>query len=564
MSSTVTYSPEDNKLRLYVGRVPRDEYEALRAAGFVSTPKQDCDFVAVWTPAREDLAAQYLEDGEDIGDEDYSPEERAADKAERLSGYRDKRRDEAGARADTFAAGPSAFGHQSRARAERQATRHDRHRTHAVSQWSKAEYWQMRTEGVIAHALHKSDAATRRGRILTLEAEQRKHENSRTEYAERFAAWSKVATLEGAGVPVVIDKSAYGITAETLPAGRLAYTLANSGGCWGDYQHPRNGERKASLYSLLTDPVDPVTPAEAAALWLGGRKSPDDGDSWSARWSVHYELRLTYERAMLASEGGTAAEADIEPGGWIRGVRTRSALTDAAGGWLQVHTVNKSPATGRVVSVRVMGTWSGYTRESNHTKYETRPALVLVNVERLGEDCYRAPTDEERAAFATETKQRKAEAKAKKPKAPSLINPTDADAERLQGILNAIGKQKHDAKRGTFGEPYKPTEVLRMTQAQYSAASKGSYSHYETRTVHESGNIIERHKTDLWTREGSDYDKGLGAPVCKVRARYCSGWNNPPHIVVLTDAAQKPLPVDWEKLMELAPEAAPVAAGQLF
>lgn len=51
-----TYCPEDDKLRLYVGRVPRDEYDALRKAGFVSTPKQDCDFAAPWTPNREDLA----------------------------------------------------------------------------------------------------------------------------------------------------------------------------------------------------------------------------------------------------------------------------------------------------------------------------------------------------------------------------------------------------------------------------------------------------------------------------------------------------------------------------
>jgi len=568
MSSTVTYSPEDNKLRLYVGRVPRDEYEALRAAGFVSTPKQDCDFVAVWTPAREDLAAQYLEDGEDIGDEDYSPEERAADKAERLSGYRDKRRDEAGARADTFAAGPSAFGHQSRARAERQATRHDRHRTHAVSQWSKAEYWQMRTEGVIRHALHKSSAATRRGRILTLEAEQRKHEKSRTEYAARFAAWSKVATLEGADVAIVQRDSGIGIDASTAPAGRLAYTLANSGGCWGNYKHPRTG-RESSLYSLLTDPADPVTPAEAAALWLGGRKSPDDGDSWSARWSAHYELRLTYERAMLASEGGTAAEAEMEPGGWILpSARAAWRLRHAGGGeWRQIVKVNKSNVTGRVTSVHVLApTSNDFDRKGKpYGEDNPRPMVaVMIDVQRLGEDCYRAPTDEERAAFATETKQRKAEAKAKKPKAPSLINPTDADAERLQGILNAIGKRKHDAKRGTFGEPYKPTEVLRMTQAQYSAVSKGSYSHYETRTVHHAGGIIARHKTDMYTSEGSAYDKALAAAVCKVRARYCSGWHNPPHIIVLTDAAQKPLPVDWEKLMELAPEAAPVAAGQLF
>ena len=210
---TATYSPEDNKLRLYVGRVPRDEYEALRKAGFVSTPKQSCDFVATWTPAREDLALSYLEDGEDIEDEDYSPEERAADRAERFSGYRDKRADEAGGLADRFDAGPSEFGHQNRQRAERQAARHDRLRSHAVSQWSKAEYWQTRTAGVISHALYRSSAHVRRGRILTIESDLRR--------------------------------------------------------------------------------------------WAAG----------SERWKTHLELRLTYERAMLAEEGGTAADAEMERGG---------------------------------------------------------------------------------------------------------------------------------------------------------------------------------------------------------------------------------------------------------
>ena len=98
----VTYCPEDNKLRLYVGRVPRDEYERLRSAGFTSTPKQDCDFVTTWTPSREDLAREFLGDGDDIGDEDYAPEERAADRAERFGVYRDKRRTEAGGHADDF------------------------------------------------------------------------------------------------------------------------------------------------------------------------------------------------------------------------------------------------------------------------------------------------------------------------------------------------------------------------------------------------------------------------------------------------------------------------------
>ncbi len=66
-----TYAPEDDKIRLYVGRVPREEYDFLRAEGWTSTPKQSeagqGEFSAVWTPAREATALHYA--GE-IGDED--------------------------------------------------------------------------------------------------------------------------------------------------------------------------------------------------------------------------------------------------------------------------------------------------------------------------------------------------------------------------------------------------------------------------------------------------------------------------------------------------------------
>ena len=77
---TASYCPDDNKIRLYVGRVPRDEYDKLRAEGWTATPKQNCQFSAVWTPARRDTALAYAGF---IEDEDMDPAERAADRAER-------------------------------------------------------------------------------------------------------------------------------------------------------------------------------------------------------------------------------------------------------------------------------------------------------------------------------------------------------------------------------------------------------------------------------------------------------------------------------------------------
>lgn len=49
-----TYEPESNRLRLYIGRVPREEYLKLTAEGWKALHKQreagGGDFVALWTP----------------------------------------------------------------------------------------------------------------------------------------------------------------------------------------------------------------------------------------------------------------------------------------------------------------------------------------------------------------------------------------------------------------------------------------------------------------------------------------------------------------------------------
>lgn len=408
-----TYSPEDNKLRIYPDGTRVDsildetEYAEFKRAGYKWAGKQECFVAARWTPDAEDWA---LELAEEIEDEDYSPEERSADRAERFTGYQDKRRDEAHGHADNFAAGPDAFGHQNRQRAERQARRHDRHRGRALNQWSKAEYWQHRTAGVISHALYRSSPEVRRGRLIRLETEFRRY-------------------------------------------GRM-------------------------------------------------------GD----RWKAHYELRIAYEKAMLENEGGMAAEVEMIPGGFI--------------GRHQIDRVNKSPVTGRVVSVQV--------------------GRKVVNIERCGADIYRAPTEEELAAFHAATKERKAKEKAARPAAPPLINPTDEDAERLQAIWNAHEKALFDSR--PRGEEFKPSAVRRMTQAEYSERSKGTYS--RCRTVDVSEQLRERR------RNAMGYEVAGRVTVFKIRK------TEPGHnqiyradcVIVITDKPQKPIPFDLaEEIREEQP-----------
>ncbi len=392
-SYSATYCLADDKIRIYCGRVERETYNYLRQNKFVSTPKQSCDFVAVWSPRTEDIALAMISEEDDIGDEDTSPEERAADRAERFAGYRDKRRSEAHGYADKYDAGPDAFGNQNRARAERQAARHERSRGNALSQWSKAEYWQSRTAGVIDHALHKCDAHTRRGRILTIEADMRR---------------------------------------------------ATEGG----------------------------------------------------RWHQHLQHRLNYENAMLAAEGAQASEVEMIVGGFI--------------GNRQIWKINRSPVTGRVVSVAFSAT--GGPR----------------NIERLGADVYRAPTPEELEAFNAAQATVKAARKAD-PKGPVLINPTPEDAQRLQDIWNA-------------GQPAdRQSKIALMTQEAYSARSKGSYG------IAETVNVTERGRAFYENYNGIQF-AGHTA-VCKVRKTSAgTGLYAADRVIVITDKPQKPIP--WDAITE--------------
>lgn len=523
-----TYCPEDNKLRFYPDWDDPDfDKEHLKSAGYRWASKQECYVCPRWTPTAEDAALDYVAD---VGDEDYSPEERAADRAERFSGYRDKRRSEAHGHADTFDAGPSAFGYQSQAKAERAASRHDRHRVKAVSQWSKAEYWQQRTTGVINNALYRSSAKVRRGRLVRLEAEQRKHLKHLEEAIERYNGWCKVVEMDGADELMPLDEDGYVDRSRMNAAHVLAYKLANLG--WLHFWHPTrddlNEECKRihngtvhgfTAWDLLTQTrygvtqdFTRLTPARLAALIVENLTDPrEEGTNWQ-RWSRHYELRTGYENAMLANEGGMAGDVEMEVGGTV--------------GRYVIHRVNKSRASGRVTSVSVLG-------DAYHNGEGPAPkTLVKLPLERFGQDVYSPPTDESKAKLQAEKAILKAQ-DSKGPKKPKLVNPTLEDAQRLTALMNSLAQAQYQAHRGTFGE-YKPIEPREMTQATYSANAKGSYSSLMTRNMKTTGEWKGYHDS--------------GEIVCKLRAAYPgNNWTGTPYrLVVITDKPQKPLPLDWK------------------
>ena len=276
-----TYSPEDDKIRLFFEgeRLPRTEWDALRDLGYTWTMKQSSDMVAVWSPAREDAALEYC--GE-ILDEDQPRLERSADRAERFTGYLEKRTDEATEKADNYEAGPSIHGHQSETRAERQAKKHDRQAAQAVNLWSKAEYWQRRTEGVLRHALYLERADVRHRRIKTLEAEMRKYQAEVTpseilrgaEAVERYCG--KKYVEKGHDVVGIFGQ--------------------------GRAKHARS-------YREATGPANHY-----------------------GRSIAHLEQRIAYEKQMLLGQGGTLADVvEMIPGGFLSGQQIQKITKDRAG-----------------------------------------------------------------------------------------------------------------------------------------------------------------------------------------------------------------------------------------
>ncbi len=494
-TGTATYCPEDNKLRLYIGRVPRDEYETLRAEGWTALHKQreagKGDFVATWTPERRDRCFQYADA---IEDEDAGPAERAADRAERFAGYRAKRTAEASGHADRYDAGPTAHGFQNYARAVRAADRHDRIADRALDSWNCAEYWTRRTAGVIAHALHVSTPSVRMGRIKELEADARRIQKQRDEAAALFKMWRKIEAMTDPA-------------AQTQAAERFA----GMGRQWSQYTHPRTGKNATLWDHIREENPDRITGAEACALFFAHHIDPSSeawNDTRAGEWAAHYAHRLAYENQMLEAQGGRAAHVEIQPGGKIAG--------------RVIAKVNKSNASGRVVSVHVIGpSVKGWTYKAANVP-GTDFALYQIETERLAPDAYTPPTPETLAELEAF---KKAKAGADKPAPLPFVNPTDTDAERLQAIWNeqrAEFNKRHDKKAAA---------VRRMTQAEYTAAKASAWNHCGTAVFTGGGKLSN----------ASEIAGKLDFPaVAKVRALSDC-------VVILTDKPQKSFPAEvWK------------------
>lgn len=356
---TATYSPDDNKLRLYsTSRLDTETYEWVRAAGFIWASKQDCFVAPMWTPAREDVLLELC--GE-IADNDRSLTERAKERAERFASYSDNRRRDAeqahaGVKSITSnipLGQPILVGHHSERRARRDAERIENGMRKAVRMWDTADYWKERAAAALAHARYKELPAVRARRIKGLEADLRKQVRNKQDALNFTAAWDKVNDHEAA------------LAASNRDFIYRRFTLA---------EYPRDAsvsqyEGEKSLYTALTDGIIHHDQARAIALQAHARTV-----QWSERWIAHYQNRLVYERAMLTAQGGLAAEKhDIQVGGRVLVGRD----------WLLVMRCNKKD--GALVSVTT-----------------SRRYVPVVGVEEIQD--YQAPTAEQKVAVEAASK----------------------------------------------------------------------------------------------------------------------------------------------------------------
>ncbi len=365
MTYTATYSPEDNKLRLYASsRLDSETYARVKSAGFKWAPQQQLFVAPMWTPSREDLL---LELAGEIGDEDTSLVERAEERSERFEGYSDNRTADAEAArkavsriADGIPFGqPILVGHHSERHARRDAEKIENGMRRAVKMWRTAEYWQYRAAGALRHAKYKERPDVRARRIKGLEADLRKVQKNKAESETRQKFWSQD-----------------GITQERAESFCNFYDQ-NAG------VKLANGEEHYSAWSALHSGKITVEEVRAQRLASIARYLPH-----IERWIEHYSNRIAYERAMLAEDGGTVADkTGPEKGGACK------CWASPRGGWSYIQKVNK-------VSVTVLDNWGNGGADFTRTiPFDKLSAVMTAAEVQAARDSGRLIEAEDKTGF---------------------------------------------------------------------------------------------------------------------------------------------------------------------
>lgn len=264
---TATYSPEDNKLRLYASdRLDAETYDRVKAAGFIWAPKQGLFVAPKWTTKREDLC---LDLAGEIEPEDMTLAERAQMKAERLDNLAERKARAASAFqaaaqniSERFHMGqPILVGHHSERRARKDKERMDSAQRKAIESHEAARYWLYRAEGVERHANYKNDPRTRARRIETLLTELRDIQRGLNENYRALKVWEAATSDEA-----------------------IRHVIGHTGiapyGLWGEMQ------------------AGTITPQEARERCIASARRGVESPR-AARWIAHTLNRLAYERELL-------------------------------------------------------------------------------------------------------------------------------------------------------------------------------------------------------------------------------------------------------------------------
>ncbi|PDT77199.1 DUF3560 domain-containing protein [Bradyrhizobium sp. C9] len=516
MNHTATYSPDDNKLRLYPAhRLDAEEYARVKAAGFKWAPRQELFVKPTWSPEAEDLLIDLA--GE-IGDEDTSLVDRAEQRADRFEDYSDKRlADAERARktvdeiAERFYMGqPILVGHHSERSARKDKERMDNGMRKALKLWDTSNYWTARAAGAIAHAKYKELPAVRHRRIKTIESDKRKLEKSTAENERQLKAWRIVASITDA------EKQR-----------STGLTVANVGGYWSmsfplaDY--PRDPpasqyEGPMGLWSAIDGNV--ITAATAAELAIAGleRSAPR-----KARWIAHYDNRLAYERAMLAEQIGTEASANplADRFAFAVGGQVHAGRYDE---WLTVTKVNRG-ANGSVSSI------------TTTTPAGSRNKLARWRVESVRD--YQAPSEETVAAAKAASK------------LPPLCNyPGDDFARLTQDEYDKVPKDY----RG-----YRPRAATETVGAHRTRVAIGAYAFRGTCDPNKRHSYAGVFITDA---KRVDPPKVVPAPEPQEPAEFVAEYVAPPAVDLdatlgtIAEIMAEPSPV------ESVPEVVPVAPAE--
>ena len=372
--TSATYSPEDNKIRLYASaRLDRETYNRVSAAGFKWAPKQSLFYTPSWSPAAEDIA---LELAGEIGDEDTTLVERAEQRAERFEDYSDKRLSEAeSARAAVHKIAehipfgqPILVGHHSERRARKDAEKIESGMRRAVNLWKTSTYWQDRAEGALAHAKYLESKDVRARRIKKLESELRGYERHREETAVKLALWSKE-----------------GLTHQQ------AVAIANRTGCLATMPR-KEGDRpdfnqRPSLWDALVNNYPTLYAPRTLEEVIEHAKKIYQPSGNTARWIEHLNNRLAYERAMLQEQGGLVSDRfGLKIGGKVMHTRSHDWFTitklnrDLAGGVCSVTTNARDWR--RVTKVEEITDYRDPTEEEVKATKEATKAPPLCNYPR--------------------------------------------------------------------------------------------------------------------------------------------------------------------------------------